>query len=896
MSIRNLSHALRPSSVAVFGASERPGSLGEALMRNLVAGGFAGPIWPVNPRHRAVMGLPCLAGAADLPEAPDLALIATPAAIVPEVIADLGARGGKAAIVLSAGLGVKSELRQAMLDAARSHLLRIIGTDTVGLMIPALGLNASVAHLPAAPGALALVSQSGAITTTLIDWAAERGVGFSHVVCLGDMADVDLGDYLDLLAGDGRTRAILLYIETITSARKFLSAARAAARLKPVIALKAGRSAAAARASATHTGMLSGADDVTEAALLRAGVLRVQGLAEMFSAAETVARFRPLKRARLGIVTNGGGAGVLAVDWLADGGGELAALGSETIAALDAVLPEGWSGANPIDILGDAPPERYAAALEAVAADPGVDVTLVMNCPMGVANSGAAAQAVLGLTTKGLLGKKPVLACWLGGVAAREARRTLRDGGVASYDNPSAAAAAVGHLTNWGRAQSALVRVPDRRIEEALAGAPGDARARAQAIFREVAAEGRSYLTEPEAMGVLSAYGVPAPPLRVADTPEEVGDLASDMLRDGGALVVKLLSRDVIHKSEVGGVALDIDTPQAAEDAAFAIEARVREHAPEARIDGFALQPMIRRPEAQELILGVGRDPVFGPVIVFGAGGVAVEFLGDTAIALPPLDAGLAADLVARTRIGRMLAGFRGRAPADAAALYGALVALSHMIEDFPALRAVDVNPLLADAAGVLALDATIEIDPTELDLAPPNPHLAIRPYPSEWRREAALKDGSYAIRPILPLDVLLYPAFFEKLDDEDMRMRFMAPRRDMPEQMALRLTQLDYDRDMAFVALTPDGALAGVSRLSRDPDRQAAEYSLVVRSDLAGRGLGSALMGALIEYARSDGIARLEGMVLAENRPMRGLVTGLGFRVAAMPDEPGVVMSTLEL
>lgn len=895
MSVRNLHHVVKPASVAVFGASERPGSLGEAVTRNLLAGGFKGPIHLINPRYDTVMGRPCLKSAAELPEPPELAAIVTPAELVPQTVAELGAAGGRAAVVFSAG--VDGEIRARMLAAAQPHLLRVIGPESMGVIVPHIGLDLSVSHLPARPGRIALVTQSGAIGATLIDWAAERGIGFSHVIGLGDSADVDLGDCLDLLSGEGGARAVLAFFETIPAARKFLSAARAAARMKPVIALKGGRSAAGAKAAATHSGALSTGDAVVDAALRRAGVLRVTGLAEMFSAVETVGRFKPLSRARLAIVTNGGGAAVLALDRLEQVKGELAALTPDTVAALDAVLPPGWSGANPVDMMADASPARYAEALRLVAADPGVDVTLVMNCPLGVSDSDGVAAAVADLARRGEIGGKPALAAWLGGSAARASRMKLRASGVAAYDTPGAAANAVGHLTEWSEAQAALLKVPDRQLEAALGATPAEARDRADAIFRAVAAEGRTLLTAPEAAEALAAYGVPTAPVRLAATPVDVGDVASDMLRDAPAIVVKLLSRDVSHKSNVGGVALGLSTPQEAEEAALGIEARLREKAPGAKIDGFALQPMVRRPMAQEVILGVARDPIFGPVVLFGAGGVAVEVLRDTAIALPPLDAALAGDLVSRTKAGRLLEGYGDRPPADAAALNRALVAISHMVEDFPCLRALDVNPLLADDQGVIALDARIEIDPADLDTPAPNPLLAIRPYPSAWRREAQLRDGAvYLIRPILPVDVALYPDFLAKVSADDIRMRFMAPRKHFSEEFSLRLTQLDYYREMAFVALSPSGELAGVSRLSTDPGREVAEYALLIRSDMAGKGLGTALMRQLIDYSRAEGLKRLEGMVLAENRGMRALITSLGFTVEPMRDEPGVVMSTLIL
>jgi acetyltransferase len=647
------------------------------------------------------MGRPCFARADDLPEAPDIAVVLTPAHCVPEVIADLGRRGGRLAVVVTAGLTGANGLRQAMLDAARPHLLRIIGPNTLGLMIPPLGLNAGFAHLAARPGNLALLSQSGAIATALIDWAAERDIGFSQIVSLGDMADVDVGDYLDLLAGDGRTTAILMYLESVPAPRKFLSAARAAARLKPVIAIKAGRHAAAAKAAATHTGALAGADAVVDAALRRSGILRVRGLAELFDAAETLARFRPLAEGRVGIVTNGGGAGVLAVDRLMDEGGVLAELSSETIAALDPVLPPNWSRANPVDIIGDASPERYVAALERVAADDGVDVVLVMNCPTALARPADAAQAVAATATRGMIDGKPVLSCWLGGATAGPARAVLRGAGVASFDTPATAAAAVAHLTDWGKAQAALLRVPDRRVEEALGRVPKGANEGAGAVLAAVAAEGRAILTEPEAKEVLAAYGIPVAETRTAKTPAEVGGIAAGLLDgDEKRLVVKLLSRTITHKSDVGGVVLDVENATAAEAAAKAIEERVRRRFGVDPLDGFSVQPMIRRRDAHELIVGIGRDPVFGPTILFGAGGVAVETVRDTAVALPPLDTALCADLIGRTRVGRLLGGYRDRPAVDENALHGALIALSHLIEDYPCIRGVDVNPLLATTAG----------------------------------------------------------------------------------------------------------------------------------------------------------------------------------------------------
>jgi acetyltransferase len=778
-----------------------------------------------------------------------------------------------------------------MLDAARPHLFRIIGPNTLGLMMPPIKLNAGFAHMAARPGGIALVSQSGAIASSLIDWAAVNDVGFSHIVSLGDMADVDVGDWLDMLAGDAKTTAVLLYLETVSNPRKFMSAARAAARIKPVIAVKAGRHEQSAKAAATHTGALSGADRVIDAALSRAGILRVSGLADLFDAAEITARFRPLETARVGVVTNGGGAGVLAVDRLVDLNGSLAELAPATLERLDTVLPPTWSHANPVDIIGDAPPERYATAIEAVAADPGADVILAINCPTALASSLDAAAAVASLTKDGKVDGKPVLACWLGEHTAREGRRVLQEAGVPSFATPADAASAISYLSGWSRAQHALLRVPPAHSEETT----GDRHA-VRSIFRQAAGEGRRMLTEPEAKAAIAAYGIPVPETIIARSPEEAEEAAGRLLAVSEKVVVKLLSKTISHKSDVGGVVLDIDTPDVARTAAETILRRVQK-TPAVDVEGFAVQPMVVRKGAQELILGMSRDPIFGPVILFGAGGVAVEVMDDTAIALPPLDDVLAGDLITRTRIGRLLAGFRERRPADQAAIVSALNGLSQMIVDFPCIAAMDVNPLLADADGIVALDARIAIDPARVEESGPNADLAIRPYPSGWDAGFTGKGGRYRLRPIKPSDVDLYPEFLAKVSTNDIRLRFLAPRLTFDDDMLRRLTQLDYDRDMAFVAISePSGELAGIGRLSSDPDRTAAEYGLIVRTDLQGQGLGKALLTLIIDYARAERIGRVEGLVLAENDRMLAMCRKFGFKVGFLPDDPGLCHVSLEL
>jgi len=892
LTVRNLEYAVRPKSVAVIGGSNREGSVGKVVLDNILRGGFEGDVWPVNPKHAELAGRRCYPDADALPAAPDLAVIVTPPRTVPGIITDLGRKGTRAAVVITAGLTRENGLRQAMLDAARPHLLRVIGPNTVGLMIPQLKLNAGFAHIAAAPGNIALLSQSGAIATSLIDWAADNNVGFSQIVSLGDMADVDVGDWLDMLAGDSRTGSIVMYLETIPDARKFMSAARAASRVKPVIAIKSGRHELAAKAAATHTGALSGADRVVEAALQRAGILRVEGLAELFDAAEITARFPPLSRARVGIVTNGGGAGVLAVDQLVDCGGDLAELEPATIGRLDAVLPATWSRANPVDIIGDAPPERYVQAVEAVAADPGTDVVIVLNCPTGLASATDAAAAVAGLAAGGRIAGKPVLTCWLGEHTARKGRHILQEAGVASFETPSAAAVAVSYLADWAKAQEALTRVPGSRGEDIRAD-----RAQAEAVLRGAAAEGRRLLTEPEAKAVIGAYGILVPETIVARSRAEVKRAATKLLRDSPKIVVKLLSKAITHKSDIGGVVLGLDSAQAAADAASAIRDRVRERAPEADVEGFAVQPMVVRKHAQELILGVNRDPIFGPAVLFGAGGIAVEVVDDTTIGLPPLDDVLAGDMLARTRVGRLLAGFRDRPPADRAAVIAALNAVSQLVVDFPCIEGMDINPLLADADGVVALDARIEIDPGRIDEQGPNAALAIRPYPSGWESDFSAGGTDYHIRPIKPSDIELYPDFLARISPDDVRLRFLAPRKAFPDAMLKRLTQLDYSRDMAFVAIeTGTGALAGVGRLSCDPDRVVGEYALLVRTDLQGRGIGWALFSRIIDFARAEGVGRIEGFIHRDNTKMLAMSRELGFAVGPHPDDHALYVATLAL
>ena len=874
MTIRNLDRLLRPRSLAVIGATDRPNSVGAVVMRNLAAAEFKGAVMPVNPKHGVVAGLPCYPNVAAMPIASDLAVICTPPGSIPATIDALGRRGTRAAVVLTAGLsriGLADgrSLQQAMLDAARPYLLRVLGPNCVGLLVPGIGLNASFAHTVAKDGHIAFVSQSGALCTVVLDWANSENIGFSHFISLGDAADVDFGDVIDYLAAEANTRAILLYIESVTHARKFLSAARAAARNKPVMAIKAGRSPLAAKAAASHTGALAGADEVFSAAFRRTGIVRVDTIEELFEAAETLARSPGLTGERLAIVTNGGGPGVMAVDALAAGAGRLAELSARTIERLDAVLPATWSRGNPVDIIGDAPPERYADALRIVGEDNGIDAILVMHAPTAIVPSIEPARLVIEAARSS---KLPILACWLGRDAVEGSRKAFREAGVANFDSPDGAVRAFGHLLEYRTTQQTLMETPPAEPGEVLPDRT-TARQAVEAALRD----GRDLLTEPESKIVLGAYRVPVVETIVA---ADADAAVAGAERIGFPVALKILSRDISHKSDVGGVALGLETGAAVHAAMDAMLTRVRSLKPSARIDGVTVQRMAGGTGAFELIVGATVDSIFGPVILFGHGGTAVELIGDRAIALPPLNVKLAGELISRTRIARLLAGFRAHPAADRAAIERVLVQISQLIADFPEICELDINPLLADENGVLALDARIRVAVAgSVDAE----RFAIRPYPQSLTEEITLPDGTpVRLRPIRPEDEVAHREFMSRLSPADLRFRFFGMVREMPHSQLARFTQIDYDREMALIAidLSPgaDKRTIGVVRTVTDPDNCQAEFAIIVQSDFKGRRLGTALMRKMMRYCKSRGTAEMIGQILRENSAMRDLAKRLGF------------------
>lgn len=887
MTIRNLDALLAPKTIALVGASERAGSVGSTIARNLIESGFAGDVMFVNPNADFVHGRPCFGSLGRLPKAPDLVVIATPAPTVAQLVGQSAARGARAAVVITAGLTADARLQ--MLEAGRDKLLRVLGPNSIGLLLPGIGLNASFAQCNALPGDLAFLSQSGALITAVIDWATSRRIGFSHILSLGDMEDVDFGDMLDYLAGDTQSRAILLYIEAITHAEKFLSAARRAARVKPVIAIKAGRNAAAARAAASHTGRLAGSDAAYGAAFRRAGVLRVNALEELFEAAEMLARKPRHMGERLLILTNGGGAGVLAADHLGDEHGVLAQLSPHTLGLLDGKLPANWSRANPVDVIGDAGPERYADALAVALSDPDCDAVLAINCPTALASSTEIARRVIS-TWQAAQPSKLMITNWLGSTAPAEARRLFGEAGIATFETPGAAVRGYMQLVRYGRAQDELMRTPPAKPKNDTPDI-----STATAVIDNTLQAGRTVLSEIEGKQVVAAYGIPVVPTLKAGDPEAARRIAERLLAGNTSVALKILSDDISHKSDVGGVVLDLASADAVHGAAVAMIERIEKVLPHARIEGFTLSPMIRRPRAHELIAGITVDATFGPIVMFGAGGTAVEVIADTALALPPLDIQLARDLIASTRIAKLLAGYRDRKAADIDAIALALVRLSALACRHPEIREIDINPLLADESGVIALDARVRVADNRTE---PRPPLAIKPYPEIWeKRIAAGTTQALLLRPIRPEDESLYAAFLSKVTNDDLRLRLFAPQKSLTHKFLARLTQIDYAREMAFVALTEDASeLLGVARFIADPDYVRAEYAILVRSDLKGRGLGWSLMSHLIDYARATGIRELHGSVLSENSGMLKMCSELGFKIHRDRDDLAVSHVTLAI
>lgn len=880
MSIRNLDKMFRPQSIAVIGASDKPQSVGSSVMKNLLGAGFTGPVFPVNPNASEVHGITAYADVASLPIAPDFAVIATPPDVVPSIVAELGSRGTLATVILTAGFTegeviIAKERTERLLAAARPHLVRIIGPNCFGIAVPAIGLNTTFAPAAVLPGNIALLTQSGAMATTVMDWALPRGIGFSAIVSMGDMCDVDFGDSLDYFALDEATAAILIYVEGITHARKFMSAARRAGRVKPVIVIKGGRAEEGARAAASHTGALAGADIVYDAAFRRAGMLRVNDVEELFDAVATLARMSPQRGDRLAIVSNGGGVAVLATDRLIEEGGRLARFGPHTMRKLNSVLPPTWSHANPVDLVGDADADRYANVVRILLQDLNVDALLVAYCPTMIVSSLEAAKGLLAaLSQADSLSKKNVFACWIGAANVAEGRAHLVAAQVPDYETPERAVRAFMHLVRHRQSQELLIETPSSVAPQAEAEVE-----RARELIQNVLSDEREWLDPAEVAAFLACYDIPF--VRTEAVPD-AASAAQVAAQIKAPVALKIRSRDVVHKSDVGGVALDIANPSEVEAAARQINENVTRELPQARLEGFIIQEMIHRPGAFELIAGVSTDPTFGPVILFGHGGTAVEILQDKSLELPPLNTALARAQIGRTRIAALLKGFRGRPAADIDAVVKVLIQLSRIVADHAEITEIDINPLLCDSRGVMAVDGRIRVRATAVSA---ESRLAIRPYPQQFESVIRTPEGhAYSVRPIRPEDESALRQFADEAGAESLGHPFFSLLRERTHATAARLSQIDYDREMTLVAWDSE-RMAGLARSTADPNFENSECAVVIREDIQEQNLVMQLLEALLRAIEAQGVRNAVLVLPADQMQMLALCKELGFAIGPSPD-----------
>jgi acetyltransferase len=895
MSVINLEHLFNPKSIAVIGATNDPTNAGNIVMRNIMGGGFMGPVMPVSSDAEAIAGVLTYPGIAQLPKAPDLAIVARPVREAPDVVAQLRAIGARAVMLLGGsfqGMDPDDRLRlkNEILEAAETPAMRVLGPKCLGFMAPGINLNASLAHATIQPGKTAFISQSDSLFTAVLDWARGQGIGFSHLVALGARIDVNIADVLDYLSSDPLTRSILLYVESVCDAREFMSAARAASRNKPVLVIRPGQAFETVLRECADTGLegMTLSDEIYDVAFRRAGMLRVDTIDGLFDAARTLADIKPVRGDRLAIVTNGVSAGILAADALLMGGGRLARLSDETKAAVDEIIDRKWSRTNPVDIPFNASGKEYAELVRVLLKDKGVDAVLTMHVPFAGLPEEEVAQALADSLKRV---RRMVFACWLGLGKAEKAREIFRNAGVPTYDTPDKAIRAYLYMVEFQRNQEMLMETPDSLPTDFFPDTMA-----AREVIETVLADGRDTLTEPEAKRVLAAYGIPVVETRLAVSARDAV-IAADEL--GYPVAVKLRSPQIPQPYDVGGVLLDLETPEQVWEAAANILARVSRERPDAYIEGFTVQKMGRRPGAHELFISANTDPVFGPTIYFGHGGMSREIIMDRAVALPPLSMSLARELISRTRIVRLLKGTPTTAATDLDDVCLTLIQVSQLLIDLPQVHTLDINPLYADDLGVLALTARIQVAAYEGDGAQ---RLAIRPYPRELEECVVLKDGTkITIRPIRPEDEAAHREFLASLSDDDLRLRFFgAVRREFDHKDLAAFTQIDYDREMAFIAQRTgeDGEpeTLGVSRTITRPDNSEAEFAIVIRSALKGQGLGSMLFKKSIDYTRERGTAKLVGQTMLENQGMQGLARKFGFAITSDPEDNQLVDMELDL
>ncbi|MDO8208755.1 MAG: bifunctional acetate--CoA ligase family protein/GNAT family N-acetyltransferase [Gallionella sp.] len=885
MSKHYLTPLFAPKSVAVFGASDRVDSVGQIVFHNMLESGFKGALYPINSRVAEVQGCKAYASITEVNEAVELVVIATPPQTVPDIIEDCGKHGVKAAVIITAGFGEIGaegrELERRVLENAKRYGIRLIGPNCLGVMRPGIGLNATFNKGGANAGNLALVSQSGALCTAILDWAQINDVGFSSVVSMGSSADVDFGETLDYLVSDPETQNILLYIEGIRESRRFMSSLRAAARVKPVILIKVGRHEAGSKAAMSHTASLVGSDDAFDAAVRRAGVVRVQTVTQLFSAAKALScGFHPSGN-RLAIVTNGGGPGVMATDRASDLGLVMANLSDATIERLNQVLPPNWSHGNPVDIIGDAQADRYQHAVAACLEDPNVDGVLTILTPQAMTKPLEAAEVVIALANQY---NKPLLTCWMGEIQVAESRKLFARSKKPNFRTPEPAVEVFSYLSDYYQNQKLLMQMPEplsHHLEPDVEGA--------RMVIEGALLDKRKILSEMESKALLSAFHIPVAQTMVARSPNEALLIAQQL---GFPVVMKVNSRDITHKSDAGGVMLNLGNAQAVRAAYHEIVDNIKRNRPGAHMDGISIQPMIVKPNGRELMVGVICDPVFGPVITFGAGGTMVEVMGDAQVTLPPLNSFLARDLISRTNVSRLLGAFRHMPPADMDALESVLLRVSEMVCELPMLMEMDINPLILDEHGVLAADARVVVEFRQPS-ADRYSHMAIYPYPTHLVNHWQLADGTdITIRPIRPEDAELVQEFVRNLSAESRFFRFMNSVQELSQAMLVRFTQIDYSREMALIAVTEvhdKEVELGVARFAINPDGESCEFALVIADQMHGKGLGQRLMTTLMEAARAKGLKVIEGEVLKNNTDMLHLMERLGFEIQTSPEDDSI-------
>jgi acetyltransferase len=891
VSIRNLDKIFDPRRVAVIGASDTPTSVGYTVLRNLVGSGFAGVVYPINPRREAIQGIHAYQDVKSLPHVPDLGVICTPAPSVPGLVRELGEAGTRGIVIISAGfreIGAEGrKLEEQVRDEQRKFAgMRILGPNCLGIMVPAIHLNASFAAATPGPGHIGFISQSGALCTSVLDWAIDQGIGFSYFVSVGNMLDVGMGDLIDYFGSATETESIILYIESITEAREFISAARAFARTKPIVAYKAGRFAESAQAAASHTGAMAGVDAVYEAAFQRAGIERIFEIEDMFDCAELLARHRVAKGDRLAIVTNAGGPGVMTTDALIARNGQLAKLADDTLRQLNELLPSCWSHGNPVDVLGDAPPERFARALEIVLADKGVDAVLVILTPQAMTDPTSTARSVGQLGAKS---HKPVLAAWMGSRVVREGTQVLNELGIPAYDTPAKAVRAFMHLVSYARNLSTLHETP-RDLHMAFTMD----RQRLRSLFNTFLSEGGEVLSENVSKAFLDAYGIPVTRPQPARGADEAVEAARGL---GYPVVMKIHSPQITHKTDVGGVVLNLPNDEAVRAAFRQVTDRAHELRPDADILGVTVQKMVTYPNSFELILGTKKDPVFGPVIMVGMGGVSAEVLKDRALGLPPLNEALTRRMLESLQSWPLLRGYRGKPGANIDRLIEIIMRFSYLVADYPEIKELDINPLLVTPEQALALDARVVVD-RELVVRPLRPysHLAIRPYPEEYVTERKLKDGTpLLLRPIKPEDEPLWHDLLASCSTQSIWFRFNCLFKQATHEMASRYCFIDYDREMGIVAEVEEAEqrkLVGVGRLVADVDHTTAEFAVIVVDRWHGRGLGGVLTDYCLELAKKWGVKRVVAEVSKENARMLATFRNRSFEFDEKLDRDVVLAS----